>query len=176
VENLKKEAIEEGVYHVGDVMLDCILENREAALKKIPYKECISKLEPYSDIQFENMNSIDKIQEMKYYLATIHREENTDSIEKLSNIIEGFEALDLPVLFLVHPRTINLIRRYQGQCIYKNILFVKPVSYYQMIVLMSHARKIITDTGGVQKEAYFLKIPCVTLAEQTEWIETLDGG
>lgn len=176
VENLKKEAIEEGVYNVGDVMLDCILENKEIALKKIPYKECISKLEPYPDIQFENVNSIYKIQEMKYYLATIHRAENTDYIEKLGNIMESFEALDLPVLFLVHPRTINIVRRYLNNRIYKNILFVKPVSYYQMIVLMSHANKILTDSGGIQKEAYFLKIPCVTLTDQTEWIETLDGG
>jgi UDP-GlcNAc3NAcA epimerase len=176
VENLKKEAIEEGVYNVGDVMLDCILENKEIALKMIPYKECISKLEPYSDIQFENINSIYKIQEMSYYLATIHRAENTDCIEKLSTIIESFEALDLPVLFLVHPRTINIIRKYLNNCLYKNILFVKPVSYFQMIVLMSHANKILTDSGGIQKEAYFLKIPCVTLTDQTEWIETLDGG
>lgn len=176
VENLKKESIVEGVYNVGDVMLDCILENKEIALKKIPYKECISKLEPYSDIRFENIASISEIQEMKYYLATIHRAENTDCIEKLSNIIEGFEALDLPVLFLVHPRTINIIRSYLNHLSYKNILFVKPVSYFQMILLMSNANKIITDSGGIQKEAYFLRIPCVTLREQTEWIETLDGG
>lgn len=176
VENLKKEAIEEGVHNVGDVMLDCILENKEIALKKLPYKECILKLEPYSDIQFENIKSIYKIREKAYYLATIHRAENTDYIEKLSNIIESFEALDLPVLFLVHPRTISIIRRYLNHCVYKNILFVKPVSYYQMIVLMSHANKILTDSGGIQKEAYFLKVPCVTLTDQTEWIETLDGG
>lgn len=176
VENLKREGIVEGVYHVGDVMLDCILENKEIALKKIPYKECMSKLEPYSDIQFEGINSINEIRQRKYYLATIHRAENTDSIEKLSNIIESFEALDLPVLFLVHPRTINIIRRDLNHRLYKNILFVKPASYYEMIVLMSHASKILTDSGGIQKEAYFLRTPCVTLTDQTEWIETLDGG
>jgi UDP-GlcNAc3NAcA epimerase len=176
VENLKREAIEEGVYNVGDIMYDCILENKEIAFKKIPYQECISKLEPYPDIQFENMNSIDKIQEKAYYLATIHRAENTDVIEKLNTIMESFEALDLPVLFPVHPRTINIIRKYLNHCVYRNILFVKPVSYYQMIVLMSHANKILTDSGGVQKEAYFLRVPCVTLTDQTEWIETLDGG
>ncbi len=176
VENLKKEGIQEGVYNVGDVMLDCLLENREIALKKMPYRECLSSLEPYPDIQFENSDSIPKIQEKAYYLATIHRAENTDYLEKLSVIIESFEELDLPVLFLVHPRTINIIRKSLNNRIYRNILFVKPVSYFQMIVLMSHARKILTDSGGLQKEAYFLKVPCVTLTDKTEWIETLDGG
>lgn len=176
VENLKREAIVEGVYNVGDVMLDCILENAEIALRKIPYNECLSKLEPYPEIQFENKNSINKIREQAYYLATVHRAENTDYIGKLSTIMESFEALDLPVLFLVHPRTINIISAYLNERVYKNTLFVKPVSYYQMIVLMSHANKILTDSGGVQKEAYFLKVPCTTLTDQTEWIETLDGG
>lgn len=176
VENLKREGIEKGVYNVGDVMLDCILENKEIALEKMPYEQCLSQLEPYPDIQFENGDSISKIQEKAYYLATIHRAENTDYLEKLSVIIESFEALDLPVLFLVHPRTINIIRRSLSNHTYRNILFVKPVSYYQMIVLMSHAKKILTDSGGLQKEAYFLKVPCVTLTDQTEWIETLDGG
>lgn len=176
VQNLKKEGIEEGVYNVGDVMYDCILENREIALKRIPYEKCLSMLEPYPDIQFENKDSIPALKEKAYYLATIHRAENTDYIEKLQTILETFEALNLPVLFLVHPRTINIIRRHLSDCIYKITLFVKPVSYYQMIVLMSHAGKILTDSGGVQKEAYFLKVPCVTLCDQTEWVETLDGG
>lgn len=176
VKNLKKEAIEEGVYNVGDVMYDCILENREIALERIPYEECLLKLEPYPDNQFENKNSIFELQEKAYYLATIHRAENTDYMEKLRTILDTFEALDLTVLFLVHPRTINIIRSHLKDCIYRNILFVKPVSYHQMIVLMSHANKILTDSGGVQKEAYFLKVPCITLTDQTEWMETLDGG
>ena len=175
VENLKSEGIVEGVYNVGDVMLDCILENRRIALKKMPYEECISKLEPYQDVRFEK-SAIYKLMKKAYYLATIHRAENTDQIEKIANVLEGFEGLDLPVLFLVHPRTINIIRKILSGCVYNNTLFVKPVSYFQMIVLMDHAKKILTDSGGIQKEAYFLQVPCVTLTDQTEWIETLHGG
>lgn len=176
VENLKKEGIEAGVYPVGDVMLDCILDNKEIALKKISFGDCLLQLEPYPDIQPENIKAIDKLKEKGYYLATIHRAENTDYPEKLTAIIESFEDLDLPVLFLVHPRTVNIIRGSLNLRAYKNILFAKPVSYYQMIVLSSHAKKILTDSGGLQKEAYFLRVPCVTLTDQTEWVETLDGG
>lgn len=175
VENLKKEGIVEGVYNVGDVMLDSILANSKIALKKMPYEECICQLEPYQDIRFEN-SEICKLQGKAYYLATIHRAENTEDIEKLTNIIRGFENLDLPVLFLVHPRTIQIIRKYLSGCVYKNTLFVKPVSYFQMLVLMDNAKKILTDSGGIQKEAYFLRVPCITLTDKTEWIETLYGG
>ena len=115
VENLKKEGIIEGVYNVGDVMLECILENRRIALNKMPYEECITKLEPYQDIRFDN-NAIAKLKGKEYYLATVHRAENTDTIEKLTNIIDGFENLDFPVLFLVHPRTANIIRKYLNNC------------------------------------------------------------
>ncbi len=175
VENLKREAILIGVYNVGDVMLDSVLNNRDTALGEISFEECLSRLEPYPDIRFVH-KKISDLKSKGYYLATVHRAENTDDIRKLGNIIEAFEALDFPVLFLVHPRTLSIFRKYLNECAYENILFVNPISYRNMIVLMNNAKKMLTDSGGIQKEAYFLRIPCVTLTEQTEWNETLDGG
>ncbi|MDD4564898.1 MAG: UDP-N-acetylglucosamine 2-epimerase (non-hydrolyzing) [Eubacteriales bacterium] len=166
--NLANEGIRERVFNTGDVMYDSTLMNREIALTKMTFSECVENMV----ILFGDSNIIEK----EYYLATIHRAENTDSIEKLNHILNGFEKLGYRVLFLVHPRTYNLMKDLIHSTKYKNIIFSRPVSYLQMIILTSFAKKVLTDSGGLQKEAYFLEIPCVTLRDQTEWTETLEGN
>jgi UDP-N-acetylglucosamine 2-epimerase (non-hydrolysing)/UDP-GlcNAc3NAcA epimerase len=165
VENLKKEGISVNVHNVGDVMCDALMFYRGIAAQRF---KGIGNLE----YLWENPNEING----DYYLATIHRAENTDGSTTLEQILEAFEGLDAPVIFPVHPRTRPIIKSLLERHGYRNIHFVSPVGYLHMINLTSKAKKIVTDSGGLQKEAYLLKIPCVTVREQTEWIETLRGG
>ncbi|MFW6009569.1 MAG: non-hydrolyzing UDP-N-acetylglucosamine 2-epimerase, partial [archaeon] len=159
VENLKKEGITNGVHNVGDVMYDSVLYNVEIARKK-------------SNI-LENLN----LNKNKYYLATIHRAENTDNKEKLLTILDSLNELDEKVVFPVHPRTNKKMNDYgRNKNYYSNIKFIKPVSYLDMLKLIDNSIKILTDSGGLQKEAYFLEKACITLREKTEWIETLNNN
>ena len=106
-------------------------------------------------------------------MATIHRQENTDQIENLKHIFEAFSQLDLPVILPMHPRT----RKYMNEISNKsNVIIIDPVGYLEMITLLNNCHKVLTDSGGLQKEAFFLKKPCITLREETEWIETLEGN
>ena len=82
----------------------------------------------------------------------------------------------MPVLFLIHPRTVGLITKHFNDQKYKNTYCIKPVSYLNMLILSSKSKKILTDSGGLQKEAYFMRRQCITLRDQTEWVETLDGN
>jgi UDP-N-acetylglucosamine 2-epimerase (non-hydrolysing) len=158
--NLRKEGIEEGVYKTGDVMLDLFLSKLEILKNK---SNVFLKLE---------------IKPKKYYLATLHRPGNVDNLKSLKNILEAFSELDFPVVFPVHPRTKKNIERIDKKLIncYTNIHFTSPLSYLEMLSLEKEARIILTDSGGVQKEAYFAKVPCLTLREETEWIETVEDG
>jgi len=175
VKNLLKEGIQENVYNVGDVMFDSLLINKQIAEKKMNFEKCLELLELNQEIK-QSVKNLRDIEGQGYYLATIHRAENTDDIGKLKIILETFEELDLPVIFLAHPRTVGLItKHFYGQC-YKNTYFIKPVSYLSMLILSSKSNKILTDSGGLQKEAYFLRRQCLTLRDQTEWTETLDGN
>ena len=113
----------------------------------------------------------------RYSLLTIHRAENTEeknSIERIMTFLEG-EGAELPVIFPVHPRTKKFIVEH-GLEFPKSVRLIPPVSYFEMIMLEKNARSIYTDSGGVQKEAFFLKVPCVTLRDRTEWTETLESG
>lgn len=165
VRNLAKEGIERDVYNVGDVMCDALYFYRELAKTQCRGFEMLKYI-------------IDRPGEISggYYLATIHRAENTDGSETLRKILAAFEQLDAPVIFPVHPRTQPIVRSLVQEHGYRNIHFVEPVGYLQMIYLASNAKKIVTDSGGLQKEAYLLAVPCVTVREQTEWVETLRGG
>lgn len=172
VKNLKREGITDGVYNVGDVMLDAVLHNVNLAemkysdssitnvLKEVPGFGCKTGIE---------------IRKNRYYLSTIHRAENTDDYRRLRTILDSFELLDLPVLMPIHPRTKKVISENIRKCT-KNVTFVEPVGYLEMLYLTANAKKVITDSGGLQKEAYFLETPCVTLRDQTEWVETLEGN
>jgi len=165
--NLKKEGITQNVYNVGDVMCDALEFYKGLSQKK--YNKTLGESLEYiikNDITLKD----------KWYLATIHRAENTDGEQNLSQILAAFEQLDAPVIFPVHPRTKGLIKQLDAQNGYQNIHFVEPVGYLYMLYLMSNAIKVVTDSGGLQKEAYLLGIPCVTVREQTEWVETLHGG
>jgi UDP-N-acetylglucosamine 2-epimerase len=108
-----------------------------------------------------------------YFLATIHRASNADDPERLAAILEGLGALSMPVILPVHPRTESRIHAGTAP---ESITLCDPVGYLEMLLLVRHARAVITDSGGLQKEAYWLKTPCVTVREETEWVETLDHG
>lgn len=160
VKNLKNEGITKGVYLVGDVMYDAILANIKLAKKK-------------SNV-LKNLN----LKPKAYYLVTVHRAENTDNKDRLMSILKALHGVRLPVIFPVHPRTRDAITQCNDSTTkqYSNILFIKPVSYLDMLMLEKNAKKILTDSGGIQKEAYFLTVPCITLRDETEWVETLDDG
>jgi len=106
---------------------------------------------------------------------TLHRAENTDDPERLRQIVEAAESLDHPVLFPVHPRTKKVLGQ-TGISLGSNVHPSEPLGYFQMIAAESHAIKILTDSGGVQKEAFYLGVPCVTLRDRTEWPETVELG
>lgn len=161
VDNLSVEGITAGVHQVGDVMFDCILyyTKRAAAIEDRILKELA-------------------IRPKSYFLSTLHRAENTDDSVRLAHIFHALDEIavvDCPVVFPLHPRTAKCSREY-GLRLSDYVKTIQPVSYLEMIVLESNAALILTDSGGVQKEAYWLGVPCITLREETEWIETVESG
>jgi UDP-N-acetylglucosamine 2-epimerase len=158
VECLRREGIERGVHHVGDLMYDSLL----AILPRVEAKStgilASRGLEPGA-----------------YYLATVHRPANTDDPARLRTLFEAFGRLDASVLLPLHPRTREAAAA-QGIDPGPQVRLVDPVGYVEMIALQRHARAVLTDSGGVQREAYFLATPCVTLREESEWPETAAGG
>lgn len=166
VQNLNREGITTGVYNVGDVMCDAVLFYSKMA-DEMPEKYFWKELKGmFGEINYEK----------EWYIATIHRAENTDSIEKISEILDALEYLDAPVLFPVHPRTKKFVCELKKERDYKNIIFVEPMGYLEMLYFVKHAKKAVTDSGGLQKETYILNTPCVTVRDQTEWVETLIGN
>ena len=164
VYNLKKEGIRDNVYLTGDVMCDSIIYYSNLAERKI---------------NLSNLNLIpiyEKKSLTEWYLATIHRQENTLDDKNLTKILEVFEKLDKLVVFPVHPRIKRIIDNLNKKNNYKNIYFIEPVDYLTMIYLTKNACKVVTDSGGLQKECYILNTPCITIRDQTEWVETLNNG
>ena len=153
MEILKNEGLGKKSRLAGDVMYDSVLHYIGSAEKKYKLQEIV----PYQ----------------KYYLATIHRQENTDDNNRLKKIFESFGLLDYPVLVPLHPRTRKYLKDVK---IHENIKIIEPSGYLKMLILIKNAIKVLTDSGGVQKEAYFLQKPCITLRDETEWIETLENG
>ena len=166
IDNLKKEGITSGVINTGDIMYDTVLRNINISNQK--YSNGIW----FDEIVKENGN-IAKLTEKEYYLATIHRAENTDDEDKLIKIFTALNELDKPVLMPLHPRTKKLIENLELSL--DNIVIIKPVGYLLMLYLTANAYMVVTDSGGLQKEAYFLGSPCTTLRDQTEWVETLEN-
>lgn len=149
------------VINVGDIMYDAVLLGLEIAEKKSNILEKLT-LEP-----------------KKYYLATVHRAENSDDRQKLKSILDAFSEISKqrPVIFPVHPRTRkNLEAFHLLSSDFGQVQMIEPISYFDMLILEKNANKILTDSGGMQKEAYFWRVPCVTLREETEWVETLERG
>lgn len=167
VDNLKKEGITAGVINTGDIMYDTV--NRNIEFSNSRYSNGVW----LNELKLENSN-IPIIKEKEYYLTTIHRAENTNDPNKLREIFAAFEKLDKPVLLPLHPRTRKLI---DGLGInLSNTILINPVGYLLMLYLTANAYMVVTDSGGLQKEAYFLGTPCTTLRDQTEWVETLENG
>lgn len=112
----------------------------------------------------------------RFILATIHRAENTNDLERLSNILEALNDVskNIPVILPIHPRTLNIINGNKFDI--KNIVFIEPVGYLEMLWLLKNSDLVVTDSGGVQKEAFFMGKACVTMRDQTEWIELVNLG
>lgn len=166
IDNLKKEGITTGVINTGDIMYDAVLRNIDISRKRYINGVWLDELK-------KDNGEIPKLKENEYYLATIHRAENTDDTEKLKSIFITFGKLDKLVLLPLHPRTRKLIKELDIKT--NNVIIVNPVGYLLMLYLTANAYMVITDSGGLQKEAYFLKTPCTTLRDQTEWVETLEN-
>ena len=166
VDNLKRENITKGVYNVGDVMCDAV-NYYAAKAESYDKKHIFSKLKALNG----DIPHIDK-----WYLATVHRAENTDNDEKIYQILAAFERFDEHVIFPVHPRTKKQAVEAVAKNGFRNTVLVEPIGYLEMLFLAKHALKIITDSGGLQKEAYILRTPCVTIRDQTEWVETLNSN
>ena len=155
--NLRREGIcEEQIYVVGDVMYDAALFYKERAQKP-------------------NWFDALGIAVNEFVLCTIHRAENTDDQERMKGILEGLEGADLPVILPLHPRTRNKLKQANLQ-LPANIFVADPVGYLEMVWLEANCKLIATDSGGVQKEAYFHMKPCVTLRNETEWLELVEMG
>jgi len=158
--NLKNEGIVKGVHNVGDVMLDASLFYRDLARQK-------------STI-LDKLNLIAK----EYVLVTCHRAENTDDHERLSQIVQGIAKIaeQSRIIFPLHPRTRKMINENGLMDQLRDVDLLAPVSFLDMVMLEESAKMIITDSGGVQKEAYFFRVPCITMRDETEWVETVDVG
>jgi UDP-N-acetylglucosamine 2-epimerase len=154
VENLGREGVTRGVRLVGDVMLDAVLQHRARA---------------------ERLPAGGEPPRASYYLATVHRQENTDDPRRLASLLGALASLPRPVLFPVHPRTRARIAE-QRQAPSGSLRLLPPQPYLRMLRLASGARAVLTDSGGLQKEAFILGVPCVTLRDTTEWVETLAAG
>jgi UDP-GlcNAc3NAcA epimerase len=154
--NLKAENLLSRSYLTGDIMVDA----HKSALK-IP-----------RDMDVLGENDVDKD---GYYLLTLHRPYNVDEPDNLSSILSELGKLSKLIICPTHPRTRKIIKEHQ-LIIPKNIRLIKPLGYFDFVRLQSDAFKIITDSGGIQKEAYLLKKPCITLRSETEWIETVEAG
>lgn len=157
VQNLAREGITEGVYLTGDVMYDAFLHYGEKALR------CSDALSRFG------------VEPKKYYLATVHRAENTQDVEVLRGIMAALQALRFPVLLPLHPRTRKVLE--ENPSIYTDgLIIVKPVSYLSILTLQMECRLIVTDSGGIQKEAYWSGVPCVTMTDTDEWVELSQSG
>jgi UDP-GlcNAc3NAcA epimerase len=169
VSNLADEGLRKNVFHVGDVMYDAALVFGNLAKKK--------------SIILDQLN----LSPESYRLATVHRAENTNIPDRLKNIVAAFEDMAskaCPITVPLHPRTRNallenaLVRENGLSVTFANphVKVIPPLSFLDMVMLEKYARTILTDSGGVQKEAYFHRVPCVTLRDETEWVETVEAG
>jgi UDP-GlcNAc3NAcA epimerase len=150
VENLRSEGITTGVFRTGDVMCDTLLLMRPYLARK---------------------------HDGDYFFCTLHRPYNTDTRERLLRILATLDRLPGPVVFPVHPRAVGNLRRWEVDTArFGNIRFMAPLGYEDCLSYQSHARCVITDSGGIQKEAYMLGVPCITVRSETEWVETLQDG
>ncbi len=161
VANLETEGIRDGVHLVGDVMVDALTDHAERA-------ECESSL----------MDQLGLVPG-QFVVATVHRAGNTDDPGNLSRIVDILCSSPFQVVFPVHPRTKEALTRHGLEVRLssaRRVLLAPPLGYLDMLRLEKHARAVLTDSGGMQKEAYILGTPCITLRNETEWVETVEDG
>jgi UDP-N-acetylglucosamine 2-epimerase len=162
VEKLREEGIEkQRIKLSGDTMYDALLQH-------------IGRSEKTGILKKMNLRN------EEYAALTLHRPENVDTTEKLENILRALSSLkSLPIVFPVHPRTkqrLESLKTMQRKAAAEHIKIVEPIGYHEMLQLTKHAKMILTDSGGLQKEAFWLHTPCITLRDTTEWTETIDLG
>lgn len=159
VKNLQEENVVGTVYHTGDTMYDILKERLKVFSSTSFQDEAIEGIE----LPFDN-----------FAMLTMHRRENVDVPEKLKGIIEGLEKVNHDIVFPMHPRTRVRLSEY-GLKMSKNIHIIPPVPYTRMMALVSRSSLLLTDSGGLQKEAYLLNTPCVTIRDNSEWVETIEA-
>ncbi len=157
MENLEQEGLGSRAYLTGDIMVDALKSNLEKAKTR---SAILAQL---------------GVEPEKYYLLTLHRPYNVDDKDNIEKLLDELSFLEAPVVFPVHPRTDRIIKKYSTH-VADNLKLIDPVGYLEFICLQYNANKIITDSGGIQKEAYLLGKPCITLRPETEWLETVDSG
>ncbi|MBN2201716.1 UDP-N-acetylglucosamine 2-epimerase (non-hydrolyzing) [bacterium] len=161
VENLRREGVDRGVHLTGDVMFDAALRFAGLAETRSRVLETLS------------------LRKDGYVLCTVHRAENTDDRSRLGGIVQALRRSGRTVVFPLHPRTRKMLEGWglaEDLSAASSIRLIDPVGYLDMIRLERNASAILTDSGGVQKEAYFYRVPCVTLRNETEWVETVRDG
>jgi UDP-N-acetylglucosamine 2-epimerase len=157
VAQLQKERVRGRIEFTGDVMLDvCLAAAPAARALAVPQRHGVAS--------------------RRYYAATLHRAANTDDPSRLASIVGALDSLDLPVLLPCHPRTAAAIRRAGLDAKLTGLRLLPPVPHLEMLGLVADSRALLTDSGGLQKEAFFLAVPCVTLRDETEWVETAASG
>ena len=157
IRNLYDNGIHDNVFLVGDVMLDSI----------IYYRKLIeNKSRTLEELSLDNK---------PYLLLTLHREANTDNERRLKNILEAVSSVSDPIIFPIHPRTKQRIQSFNIK-LPENIRVISPAGYFEFLRLIFHSDKLLTDSGGAQKQAFFLSKPCITLRPNTEWMETIENG
>jgi len=156
VTNLEKEGITQGVKLTGDIMVDSVFRALKFASQRTAIQEKLDL-------------------ETTYGVMTVHRPSNTDNPEMLKEIVASINQLDIPLVFPMHPRTRKMMERFHYQ-FGEHVKVIPPLGYVDMLVLVRQAAVLMTDSGGLQKEAYVLKTPCITLRSETEWVETIDTG
>jgi len=163
-DNLEREGIVSGVHMVGDVMADSVRLFSTVGAEQAFSIGC-------EEILFGDASKFEKaISSSDYFAATIHRAENTDESEQLKKLMNLLQAVESPVVLAAHPRLQNKL---QGWTLPSNVFVIKPQGYVTMLRLMQNSCGVITDSGGLQKEAYLLRKKCITLRSETEWVETL---
>ncbi|MEO1808324.1 MAG: UDP-N-acetylglucosamine 2-epimerase (non-hydrolyzing) [Bacteroidota bacterium] len=162
IQHLQNEGLSDKTISSGDIMYDTVLHNVQLAEK-----------------QSEILNGL-PVGKGNYAIATCHRAENTNDPQRLRHIFETFNAIaerGTPIVLPLHPRTKNMLPNVLPDWrAHENLFVIEPVGYLDMMQLVHHARLALTDSGGLQKEAFFLNTPCITMRDETEWIETVEAG
>jgi UDP-N-acetylglucosamine 2-epimerase (non-hydrolysing) len=157
--NLKNEGVVNGVNYVGDVMMDALEYNKKIAEENSTIMEDLG------------------VTSKEFILATVHRPSNTDCYDNLYSIVRAFCDTEEKIIFPIHPRTKKSLKQYGlWNILCQKVKVISPIGYLDMLSLLSNSFKIVTDSGGIQKESYMLGVPCITLRKNTEWIETVEDG